>query len=110
MKLPHGKKAIVPDDKLFEFLLNDNHPEQPGHAILFRQLLGIGKGNAEVLRSALLHAASEGIVDNEQQSPYGTKYEIRFEMTGARETYTILSIWIIEHGFDSPRLVTAFIE
>jgi len=31
-------------------------------------------------------------------------------MRGERGVYTILSIWIIEHGAEAPRLVTVFIE
>lgn len=109
MRMPNGDRAVVPDAKLQEFLLNVNHPEQPGHAVLFHELLGIGPENAETLRSALLRAAAEEPATPGRQSPYGDKYEIRFRMTGPRGAYTLLSVWIIERGADVPRLVTAFI-
>jgi hypothetical protein len=110
MKLPNGSRAIVTDEKLLGYLLNEQHPTQAGHAELFRILLGVGPANAEVLRTALLDAARTRDATEGTASPYGSKYEIRFDMTGPRKTYTILSIWIIEHGKNEPRLVTAFIE
>jgi hypothetical protein len=110
MKLPNGDRAIVPDDKLFGYLLNESHESQPGHAELFRALMGIGPKNGEILRRALLDAALRQDAAPGSPSPHGAKYEVRFEMTGPRGTYTILSIWIIEHGKSDPRLVTAYIE
>jgi hypothetical protein len=64
-----------------------------------------------VLRSALLEAAAtkeEATLGS--PSPYGVKYEVRFEMTARHKSYTILSVRIIARGKDDPRLVTAFIE
>ena len=110
MKLPNGDRAIVPEEKLLNFLLNPNHPEQPGHAILFKELLGIGPESADMLRMALLRAAAESEASLGQISPYGQKYEIKFSMTGPRGVYTVLSVWIIESSDVILRLVTAFIE
>ncbi len=110
MRMPNGDLANLPDTKLTAYLLNSNHPEQPGHAILFRQLLGIGPENADVLRSALLRAAAQEDATPGNPTPYGQKYEIRFPMSGPSGTYTVLSVWIIEQGTEIPRLVTAFIE
>ena len=110
MKLPNGPLAIVSDQKLFGFLLNEEHETQPGHADLFHRLLGITSDNGETLRSALLNAAATQEATSGAASPYGDKYEIRFEMTGLRRSYTILSVWMIERGQTNPRLVTAFIE
>jgi hypothetical protein len=110
MKLPNGNLAVVSDKKLFDFLLNEEHETQPGHADLFHRLLGITAGNGETLRSALLDAAATQEATPGGPTPYGAKYEIRFEMTGVRKSYTILSVWMIERGQANPRLVTAFIE
>jgi len=110
LKLPNGDKAIVTDDKLFRFLTNVDHETQPGHAILFRTLLGIDRDHAEKLRSALLRAAVDQEATEGQTSPFGTKHEIRFEMSGPRGTYTVLSVWMTLRDDDRPRLITAFIE
>ena len=41
---------------------------------------------------------------------FGTKYEIRFPMTGPRGKNIILSVWMIPMGESVPRLVTAYVE
>jgi hypothetical protein len=110
MKLPNGDKAIIDPEKLSGFLLNVEHEAQPGHAILFRSLLGIRLSNSEVLRDALLQAARTAEAVDGRPSPHGRKYEVRFPMSGPRGTYTVLSVWIVEHGKESPRLVTAYVE
>jgi len=112
--LPNGDLAIVPDEKLLDYL-NENHPEQPGHAQLFRSLLGIGPEQALVFKARLLEAAASAEATTGKPSNHGSKYEIRFEMTGPRGPRTILSVWIVEHLHDTasphvPRLVTAYIE
>jgi len=78
MRMPHGEHAVVTDEKLFGFLLNIEHDQQAGHAVLFARLLGIDDTNAEVLRTALQEAAATGDANPGKQSPYGQKYEIRF--------------------------------
>jgi hypothetical protein len=108
--MPNGQQAIVPNEKLLDYLLNEEHEERPGYAVLFRILLGINRSNFEVLKAALLRAAAVEEAIAGKPSPYGQKYEIRFEMTGPRGTYTIVSIWLIEGDSDAPRLITAFVE
>ena len=110
MKMPNGHLAVVTDEKLFGYLLNEEHPTNPGHAELFRILLGIEGSNAEPLRIALLTAAANEDATPGDFSPFGEKFEIRFAMTGLKGTYTILSVWIIADDRTEPRLVTAFIE
>lgn len=110
MKMPNGHFADVPNEKLFGYLLNASHPDNPGHAELFNTLLGINASNAKILKDALLEAAANQDAIPGKPSPFGSKYEIRFQMTGPKRTCTIVSIWIVEKDQMQPRLVTAFIE
>jgi len=110
MKLPDGNNAVVSDKKLLGYLLNPNHRDGKDHAILFDRLLGINLTNAQVLRDALIRAAAQGDATAGRPSLYGKKYEIRFEMTGTRGSYTVLSVWVIRPEAPVPHLVTAFIE
>lgn len=86
MKLPNGNRAVITDDKLLLYLVNEDHETQAGHAELFRILLGIGNENADLLRSSLLAAAATQDATPGSPSPFGVKYEIRFDMTGPRGT------------------------
>ena len=107
MRVPNAELAIVSDVKLLRYVLNLSHPIGGPHAFLFDRLLGINLTCADVLRQALLHAVRDEEAVEGQTSPYGTKYEVRFDMTGPRGRYTVLSIWIILTGSLAPQLVTA---
>lgn len=110
MKLPNGDEAIISDQKLLGYLLNPSHEEGKDHARLFDLLLGINLTNAHLLRAELLVAAREADASFGKSSRYGKKYEVRFQMTGKRGCYTILSVWIVPADDPVPRLVTAYIE
>jgi hypothetical protein len=109
MKMPNGQHAVVGDEKLLHYLLNPLHPVGGPHAILFDRLLGINRTCADVLRQALLRAASEEEAIIGKPSAFGEKFEIRFSLNGPRGSYTVLSVWMIKAGTDVPELVTAYI-
>ena len=110
MRLPNGNRAIITGEKLLGFVLNPDHPHGFGHAHLFDVLLGINRVNVGELRQHLLLAAEQGDATPGKPSDFGTKYEIRSEMTGPRGTHIILSVWMIRTGENDPRLVTAYVE
>jgi hypothetical protein len=110
MKLPNGDKAVVSQRKLLGYILNPNHKDGKEHALLFDRLLGINLTNAHLLYDALIKAAVDEDAVLGKPSPYGEKYQIRFQMTGSRGSYTVLSIWMIRPTVPVPHLVTAFID
>ena len=110
MKLPNGDRAVVPMEKLADYALNPSHPHGRSHAVLFDRLLGITAANAQVLYDALRRAAADQEATPGAVSAYGSKYEVRFPMTGPRGTVTVLSVWIVPLGTDVPTLVTVYIE
>jgi hypothetical protein len=57
MKLPNGEGAIVDIRKLQEYCLNAQHPRGRNKARVFASV-GIRQADAEVLRTALVVAAS----------------------------------------------------
>lgn len=110
MKLPHGDRAVIPQDKLLGYALNRSHPHGRTHAALFDRLLGITIANAHVLDAALRAAAREADAMPGAVSAFGAKYEVRFPMTGPRGTFMVSSVWIIPTGTGMPVLVTVYIE
>ena len=110
VNLPNGEEAIVEDRKLRDYVLNILHPVGRHHAALFRDLLGIGATNSDVLRSALVEAASTESVTREAKTPFGTKYEMTFEVTGPKGRKAVRAVWILDDGKLIPRLVTCFVE
>jgi hypothetical protein len=110
MKLPNGDRAVVSDEKLFQYLLNPNHPVGGPRAHLFENLFGMNLTTPDRLRSALLTAAREQEAIPARACAFGEKYEVRFQMTGKRKRHTVLSVWTIHSGTKVPNLVTAYVE
>lgn len=77
---------------------------------MFQSAVGINLVNADVLRDALKQAA---VISDEAahrgHNGFGEVYELRFPLTTAQGTATVLSAWIIRDGKDFPRLTTCFI-
>lgn len=111
MKLLNGERALVEDEKLLGYVLNQSHPVGRHHALLFQKLLGIGiVGNAYLLRQALESAAKNCDVWRVRQTPYGDKYEMRLELAGPGGRRMVRAVWIKESNQHTPRLVTCFVE
>lgn len=110
MKLPAGDRAVVDMAKLAEYCLDPDHPRGRHRARVFQSVLGIGLSNSEVLRQALLGAATTGEAVPAEADQYGRRYAIRFELETIAGRATIVSAWIITAGEDFPRLVTCFVE
>jgi hypothetical protein len=109
MKMPNADLATITDEKLLRYVLNPAHAVGGPHAKLFDRLLGINLACADVLREALLRAASDEEASLGKPSPFGQKFEIRFSLTGPNGSYNILSVWMIKTGTASPQLITAYV-
>lgn len=109
MKLPNADRAIVDAQKITLYCLNPDHEEGQHKARLFRSLLGIDLGNAQLLLDALHRAALDGDAIAGRRDSYGDRYVIDFELSGPVGLATIRSAWIIRTGEDVPRLVTCYI-
>jgi hypothetical protein len=86
------------------------HREGRHKARVFESVLGITAGSADVLRRALLNeAAMSDQVEARGDSGFGNLYSLRFPLSTAKGTGTVVSVWIVRHGEDFPRLTTCYI-
>lgn len=109
MRLPNGDRADL-GTKLEDYTLNNLHREGRHKARMFESVLGIAAGNADVLRRALLDAAAASDQAEAQgDSGFGDIYILRFPLSTTKGTGTVLSVWIVRHGEDFPRLTTCYI-
>jgi hypothetical protein len=109
MKLPNGERADL-GVKLEDYVLNPLHREGKHKAHMFASVLDITLANAQVLRNALLNAAaSSDQVEPRGDNGFGAVYILRFPLDTAKGTAIVLSVWIIRHGEDFPRLTTCYI-
>ena len=110
MLLPAGEQAVVEDAKPLDYVLNPEHPVGRHHAGLFERLLGITRGNSEVLKEQLLRAAMSVEVEPGRPSAFGEKFEMRCPVRGPLGTRPVLAVWMREEGQASPRLITCYVE
>ena len=109
VRLPNGERADL-GTKLEAYILNGRHPEGRHKARRFESTLGVTVDNAEVLRQALLGAATRSdAAERRGDNGYGDVYVLRFALTTPRGTATILSAWVILYAEDFPRLTTCYI-
>ena len=107
-KLPNSENAVVEPKKLTKYLLSLDHPEGKGKAKFFIQH-GFNPSEWEVLRTSLLnHGATHPVVLVET-SDFGAKYVLECSVVSPDDRNPcIRSVWIVEPGQSSPRLVTAY--
>jgi hypothetical protein len=109
MRLPNGGQADL-GTRLEDYVLNLLHRDGRHKARVFESVLGITTGNADVLRRALLDAtATSDAIEAQGVTGFGTTYVLRSPLTTAKGTGTVLSVWLIRHGEDFPRLTTCYI-
>jgi hypothetical protein len=101
-----ARDAIIPSDKLRDYLLSAAHPDGRGKAEYLGELgysqEGFSRLEVDLREQILSLDAQPG-----RLSPYGQKYEILGPLTGPnRNTAWVSTIWIILTGETAPRLVT----
>ena len=110
MKLPKGDQ-VKPEqiiNKLITYTLKMDHKDGQHKARLFKSKLGITLDNKNVLVEALIKIAKDDDYIFTQNSQYGQKYVIDFDLTTAKGTSKIRSAWIIRFEEDYPRLTTVY--
>lgn len=107
MRLPHAEDAVVPEVKLTEYLLNENHPEGRSKARFLLQR-GFSRAEPDTLREALLELARTSQM---VERPFG--YGIKYSGIGPLECpdgsrHGFVTVWVLIDGVPPPRLVTAY--
>ena len=108
MKLPNAGRAMIPVEKLRDYLLSPDSEEGRSKAA-FLESLGYTKNEWSVLDS---HLRSQILpLDAEEVAPtkYGRKFIIRGLLTGPTGgTGPFVTVWMIPVGNDVPRFVTGY--
>ena len=108
MRLPNAEFAVVEREKITEYLLNPEHPDNGGKAAFF-VALEFSRGTWDTLAGALCRLALTADVTEGMETVHGKKYIVDGELENpAGKEASVRSIWIIDAGTDFPRLVTAY--
>ena len=108
MKIPNADKAIIAPEKIRDYLLNPLH-RRGGPKAKFLMTLGYRAENWQQFEGDLReqHLGEDFAIAT--QTPYGVCYEILAPITsptGRRARFC--SVWQIDQGTESPRLITMY--
>jgi hypothetical protein len=106
VKLPNPERAVVDIAKLRDYCLNPRHARGRHKARVFAAVLGITRDEADILRQALLTAASTVEATEGDKDDYGQRYVLDCEPGG---TGTVRASWIVLTDEDFPRLTSCFV-
>ena len=107
MQLPNRALATIVREKLTEYLLNTRHKRGGTKARLLAQF-GYTVQHWRRLE-ADIRSGLDAEVDRVQPTGYGTRYEIRMTLQTPRGvSLTVRTIWQIDNGRESPRLITLY--
>jgi hypothetical protein len=108
MILPGADQAIIPEEKLRDYLTSTTHPIGRFKPSFFRSL-GYNDKNWQELDVAFRSQHLPLDAHEEEPTSYGRKSTITGTLAGpdAGEA-TVTSVWVIRTGEDVPRFVTAY--
>lgn len=106
--IPNAENAVVDIRKLHDYCLNLDHDQGKHKARLFSTLLGMTADDAEELRKILLKVVRTHEAQLGRRDEYGQRYTLDFVLEWQDRNITVRSGWIIEYGFDVPRLTTCY--
>jgi len=108
MKLPNAERAIIPSDKLSDYLLSKSHLIGRWKARFFLSI-GFSEEKADELKDALMNVAKNGEIKSTIKTDFGVKFVVEGVIWGpGGRRAAIRTIWIAETGQDRPRLITAY--
>jgi len=108
MKLPNAELAVVPPEKVADYLLNPAHPDGAGKAQFFVRM-GFRREDWQTPAAALRRVAEQGEVTLSLESRHGRKYVLDGHIdTPTGRTPLVRTVWIMDAGTEIPRLVSAY--
>ena len=107
MRLPKADAVIIAKEKLTDYLLNPLHPDGAPKAVFFAAH-GFTAENWQLLAEAFRQLATNSEAALQVISRHGQKYVVDGPLTTPAGRMPIVrTIWIIDEGGDTPRLLTA---
>lgn len=108
MRLPNAHVAVVEREKITEYLLNPEHPDNGGKATFF-VALGFTRDAWDRFADSLRQLALVADVADHMETVHGKKYIIDGDIVSpSGKAAWVRTVWIIDAGTDFPRLVTAY--
>jgi hypothetical protein len=108
VKLPNCEQAVVPREKITDYLLSIDHQDGGPKAAYFLRF-GFRVDAWDEFAAALRRHAYTNDVAAVTPTSHGEVYRVEgpFDTPDGRQPY-VRSIWIVGRGADAPTLVTAY--
>ena len=107
--LTNADRAVIPRQKLLDYILDPGSARGVHKARVFRATLGFTRLN----HADLIAALRQGIMENEavllREDRYGRHYRVEMLLHGPAGSARVVTGWIYDRGSDVPRLTTAFV-
>jgi hypothetical protein len=103
--LPFADKARIDESKVVDYLLNP--AKSRGKAGFFLHFGFLPERWSEMAQALASHGRT-GVVSAIVESEHGSRYSVDGPLnTPAGRQPTVRTVWIVEHGAEYPRLITA---
>ncbi len=108
MKIPSFESALVPREKVADYLLSETHADGRHKAAFFVRF-GFAREDWETLAEALRQHAATHEVARVEESPFGVRYVVEgiINTPGGRAPL-VRSVWFVQDGEEVARFVTAY--
>jgi len=110
--LPNAERAVIPIEKLRDYVLDTGHPEGRNKAAVFKDVLGIERRHADVLAELIKSTLSCAPAQSAESDEYGDRWTTYHHIMGLNARPAVVTVgWIFRREqSDAPELVTCYIE
>ena len=110
MRLPNAENAVVSMDKIEAYCLNPDHTRGKHKARVFHRALGVGVGQASLLKEALLEIALTADALFIGSNEYGDHYFVDFFFEYNERRAELRSKWTVHSGENFPRRTSCYVK
>ena len=110
--LPNLERALIPIEKLRDYVLNPDHPVGRNKARVFKSVLGMERKHAFALAEIIRDTLGRAPAVEEPKTSYGTPWLTYHEIIGLQGLPAIVSVvWFFKlEDPETPVLVTCYID
>ena len=108
-RLPRSDEAILDIRKIEDYCLSPPHPRGRHKARVFREALGLTRGDAAWLQDALLEGARSSEASELAADACGAHWRLDVTVRRHGRTAVVRTIWIVRTGESLPRFVTCWV-
>ena len=102
---------VIPKSKIVKYCLNKEHVKGGPKAVAFEKYLGYTQEKADEFEAFIRNSIKQSEIKHVHTDKYGSKYEsISYVTTLDGERIQMITAWIIGHGENAPRLITAYLK